>query len=77
MLALMLLHESRRPARTSPEGDVILLEDQDRSLWNREQITEGIALLRAALLSGRLDQYTLQAAIAAVHAAAPNFAAID
>jgi RNA polymerase sigma-70 factor (ECF subfamily) len=77
LLALMLLHESRRPARTSPTGDVILLEDQDRSLWNREQITEGIALLRAALLSGRLDQYTLQAAIAAVHAVAPNFAATD
>jgi RNA polymerase sigma-70 factor (ECF subfamily) len=77
LLALMLLHESRRPARTSAEGDVILLEDQDRSLWNREQITEGVALLRAALLSGRLDQYTLQAAIAAVHAVAPNFAATD
>ena len=77
LLALMLLHESRRPARTSPEGDVILLEDQDRLLWNREQIAEGIALLRAALLSGRLDQYTLQAAIAAVHATAPNFAATD
>jgi RNA polymerase sigma-70 factor (ECF subfamily) len=77
LLALMLLHESRRPARTSPEGDVILLEDQDRSLWNRAQITEGMALLRAALLSGRLGQYTLQAAIAAVHAAAPGFAATD
>jgi RNA polymerase sigma-70 factor (ECF subfamily) len=77
LLALMLLHESRRAARTSPTGDVILLEDQDRSLWNREQIIEGMALLRAALLSRRLDQYTLQAAIAAVHAAAPSFAATD
>jgi RNA polymerase sigma-70 factor (ECF subfamily) len=77
LLALMLLHESRRTARTSPEGDLILLEDQDRSLWNREQITEGIALVRGALMSGRLDQYTLQATIAAVHAVSPNFAATD
>ena len=77
LLALMLLHESRRAARASPEGDLILLEDQDRRLWNREQITEGIALVRGALLSGRLGQYTLQAAIAAVHAAAPNFADTD
>src|SRR5574342_363684 len=73
----MLLHESRRAARASPEGDLILLEDQDRSLWNREQITEGIALMRGALVSGRFGVYTLQAAIAAVHAAAPNFAATD
>ncbi len=77
LLALMLLHESRRAARASPEGDLILLEDQDRSLWNREQITEGIALMRGALVSGRFGMYTLQAAIAAVHAAAPNFAATD
>ncbi len=77
LLALMLLHESRRAARTSPEGDLILLEDQDRSLWNREQITEGIALVRGALLSGRFGQYTLQATIAAVHAAAPTVAATD
>ncbi len=77
LLALMLLHESRRAARTSREGDLIPLEDQDRSLWNREQIAEGIALVRAALMSGRLDQYTLQAAIAAVHAVAPSFAATD
>jgi RNA polymerase sigma-70 factor, ECF subfamily len=77
LLALMLLHESRRAARASPEGDLILLEDQDRSLWNREQIMEGGALVRAALMSGRLDQYTLQAAIAAVHAVAPSFAATD
>jgi len=77
LLALMLLHESRRAARASPEGDLILLEDQDRSLWNREQITEGIALVRGALLSGRYGLYTLQAAIAAVHAAAPTVAATD
>ena len=77
LLALMLLHESRRAARTSPEGDLILLEDQDRSLWNREQITEGIALVRGALSSGRFGQYTLQATIAAVHAAAPTVAATD
>ncbi len=77
LLALMLLHESRRAARTSPEGDLILLEDQDRSLWNREQITEGIALVRGALSSGRYGQYTLQATIAAVHSAAPNFATTD
>ncbi|CAG0935823.1 hypothetical protein TFLX_04673 [Thermoflexales bacterium] len=77
LLALMSLHESRRAARVSPQGDLILLEDQDRSLWNREQITEGIALVRAALMSGRRNQYTLQATIAAVHAVAPNFAATD
>ena len=77
LLALMLLHESRRAARTSPEGDLILLEDQNRSLWNREQSTEGIAFVRGALLSGRFGQYTLQATIAAVHSVAPNFAATD
>jgi len=77
LLALMLLHESRRAARASSEGDLILLEEQDRSLWNREQITEGIALVRGALLSGRYGSYTLQATIAAVHAVAPNFAATD
>jgi RNA polymerase sigma-70 factor (ECF subfamily) len=77
LLALMLLHESRRAARASSEGDLILLEDQDRSLWNREQITEGIALVRGALLSGRYGSYTLQATIAAVYAVAPDFAATD
>jgi RNA polymerase sigma-70 factor (ECF subfamily) len=77
LLALMLLHESRREARASPKGDLILLEDQDRLLWNRDQITEGIALVRGALASGRFGQYTLQATIAAVHAVAPNFAATD
>jgi RNA polymerase sigma-70 factor (ECF subfamily) len=77
LLALMLLHESRRAARTSPEGELVLLEDQDRSLWNREQITEGVALLRGALISGRAGPYTLQAVIAAVYSVAPNFAATD
>ncbi|MCL5995144.1 MAG: RNA polymerase sigma factor [Chloroflexi bacterium] len=77
LLALMLLHESRRATRTSPEGDLILLEDQDRSRWNREQIAEGTALVERALSSGRFGPYTLQAAVAAVHAAAPNVAATD
>jgi len=77
LLALMLLHESRRVARTSPEGDLILLEDQDRSLWNRDQIAEGMALVEQALPSRRFGAYTLQAAIAAVHAEAPDAAATD
>ena len=70
----MLLHESRRAARTSPAGELILLENQDRALWNKEQIAEGVALLENALRSqqksGRFGAYTLQAAIAAVHAEA-------
>ena len=77
LLALMLLQESRRAARTSPTGELILLEDQDRSLWNREQIAEGMALVERALSSRRFGPYTLQAAIAAVHAEAPNAAATD
>jgi RNA polymerase sigma-70 factor, ECF subfamily len=77
LLALMLLHESRRPARTSPTGELILLDDQDRSLWNREQIAEGTALVERALGSRRIGPYTLQAAIAAVHAEAPAAAATD
>jgi RNA polymerase sigma-70 factor, ECF subfamily len=77
LLALMLLHESRRAARTSPDGELILLEDQNRSLWNREQISEGAALLQQALFSRRFGPYTLQAAIAAVHAEAPSAAATD
>jgi RNA polymerase sigma-70 factor, ECF subfamily len=77
LLALMLLHESRRPARATPEGDVVLLEDQDRSLWNREQIAEGSALVERALRARRFGPYTLQAAIAAVHAEAPSAAATD
>ena len=72
LLALMLLHESRRIARTSPAGELILLEDQDRSVWNREQIAEGVALTERALSSRRFGPYTLQAAIAAVHAEAPD-----
>jgi RNA polymerase sigma-70 factor (ECF subfamily) len=77
LLALMLLHESRRPARTSPSGELVLLEHQDRSLWNREQIAEGKALVERALSSGRFGPYTLQAAISAVHAEAPSTAATD
>lgn len=77
LLALMLLHESRRVARSSPTGELILLEDQDRSLWNREQIAEGVALVKRALLSRSFAPYTLQAAIAAVHAEAPSMAATD
>jgi len=77
LLALMLLHESRRAARTSPEGDLILLEEQDRARWNRAQIAEGVALVERALLSRRFGPYTLQAAIAAVHAEAPDPTATD
>jgi RNA polymerase sigma-70 factor (ECF subfamily) len=72
LLALMLLHESRRAARTSPTGELILLNDQDRSLWNRDQIREGSALVEAALSSRRIGPYAIQAAIAAVHAEAPR-----
>jgi RNA polymerase sigma-70 factor (ECF subfamily) len=77
LLSLMLLQESRRAARTSPAGELILLEHQDRSLWNREQIAEGVALLEKALQSRRFGSYTLQAAIAAVHAQAESTAATD
>jgi RNA polymerase sigma-70 factor (ECF subfamily) len=77
LLALMLLHEARRAARTSTDGELILLEDQDRSRWNRAQIAEGIALVEQALTSRRFGPYTLQAAIAAVHAEAPTAAATD
>jgi RNA polymerase sigma-70 factor (ECF subfamily) len=81
LLSLMLLQESRRAARTSPAGELILLEKQDRSLWNREQIAEGVALLEKALglakKSRRFGPYTLQAAIAAVHAEAESAAATD
>lgn len=77
LLALMLLHESRRDARASPTGDLILLENQDRARWNREQIAEGAALVERALMSRRFGPYTLQAAIAAVHAEASNSAATD
>jgi RNA polymerase sigma-70 factor (ECF subfamily) len=77
LLALMLLQESRRAARASPTGDLILLDKQDRSLWNREQIAEGLALVQRALASRRFGPYTLQAAIAAVHANAPDATATD
>jgi RNA polymerase sigma-70 factor, ECF subfamily len=72
LLALMLLHESRRAARTSASGDLVLLEQQDRSLWNQDLIREGIALVERTLSSKRIGPYTLQAAIAAVHAEAPS-----
>ncbi len=77
LLALMLLHDSRRAARTSPTGDLILLEDQDRALWNRDQITEGVSLVARALSSGQVGPYTIQAAIAAAHAQAPSSATTD
>jgi RNA polymerase sigma-70 factor (ECF subfamily) len=77
LLALMLLHESRRAARTSPTGELILLSDQDRSLWNRDQIAEGSRLVEAALASRRFGPYALQAAIAAVHAEAASADATD
>jgi len=77
LLALMLLQESRRAARTSPDGELILLENQDRALWNREQIGEGLAFVEKALTSRRFGSYTLQAAIAAVHAEAESAAETD
>ena len=77
LLALMLLHDARRAARASRDGDVLLLDEQDRSLWNRDQITEGSRLVEQALSSRRFGPYTLQAAIAAVHAESPNAAATD
>lgn len=77
LLALMLLQESRRAARATPAGELILLEDQDRALWNREQIAEGVALVERALISRRFGPYTLQAAIAAVHSEASSTASTD
>jgi len=77
LLGLMLLQESRRAARCTLEGEMILIDDQDRSLWNRDQITEGIALTENALRSRRFGAYTLQAAIAAVHAESASPAATD
>jgi RNA polymerase sigma-70 factor (ECF subfamily) len=77
LLALMLLHKSRRRARTSATGDLVLLEDQDRSLWDRSQMAEGKELVERALASRRLGPYTVQAAIAPVHAAAPDPASTD
>ena len=77
LLALMLLQESRRAARASPSGEIILLDDQDRSLWDRELISEGTQLVERVLSSRRAGPYSIQAAIAAVHAEAPNAAATD
>jgi RNA polymerase sigma-70 factor (ECF subfamily) len=77
LLALMLLHDSRRRTRASSSGELVLLDEQDRSAWNREQIAEGVALVERALGSRRFGPYTLQAAIAAVHAEAPTAAATD
>jgi RNA polymerase sigma-70 factor (ECF subfamily) len=77
LLALMLLHESRRAARTSPSGELILLDDQDRTRWNRDQIAEGSALVERSLGMRRLGPYAIQAAIAAVHAGAPTAAVTD
>jgi RNA polymerase sigma-70 factor, ECF subfamily len=73
----MLLQDSRRAARTSKSGELLLLDDQDRSLWDREQIAEGTRLVERALSSRRFGPYMIQAAIAAVHADAPNAAATD
>ncbi|UVE17683.1 RNA polymerase sigma factor [Pseudomonas sp. LS44] len=77
LLALMLLHEARRPARLSVNGEPVLLEEQDRGLWDRQLIAEGDDLVLAALRSRRFGPYSLQAAIAAVHAEAPSVAATD
>jgi len=77
LLALMLLHEARRAARSGPAGEMILLEDQDRSLWNRAQIEEGVELVERAIQSRRFGPYTLQAAIAAVHADARDARSTD
>jgi RNA polymerase sigma-70 factor, ECF subfamily len=77
LLALMLLHESRRAARSSTSGELILLDHQDRSLWDRNQIAEGARLVERALASRRIGPYAIQAAIAAVHAEAPSAAATD
>ena len=77
LLALMLLHESRRAARASPDGEIVLLGEQDRSLWDRSMIAEGVTLLERAITSRRFGGFTLQAAIAAVHADARSAADTD
>src|SRR3954469_14810301 len=77
LLALMLLHESRRAARTSPEGEIVLLENQNRQSWDRKLIAEGVALVERALSSRRFGPYSLQAAISAVHAEAAEASATD
>ena len=77
LLALMLLHDARRPSRFDADGDVVTLEDQDRSLWNKDYVSEGTAILERALRRGRAGPFQIQAAIAACHATAPTFAATD
>jgi RNA polymerase sigma-70 factor (ECF subfamily) len=77
LLALMLLHDSRRNARTSPSGELVLLDEQDRSLWDREQIAEGARLVERALSTRRFGPYAIQAAIAAVHANARTSSETD
>ncbi len=77
LLALMLLHESRRAARMSADGNLVLLEQQDRALWDRAQIAEGVQLVERALRSRRVGPYVLQAAIGALHAEAPSAAGTD
>jgi len=77
LLALMLLHESRRAARTSAQGDLILLEDQDRALWDKALIAEGVALMQRAWATDQVGLYAVQAAISAAHASAPSLAATD
>jgi RNA polymerase sigma-70 factor (ECF subfamily) len=77
LLALMLLHDARRETRTTPEGELVLLDDQDRSRWNRAQIEEGLTLAAAAIAAQPAGPYALQAAIAAEHARAPRFDATD
>jgi len=77
LLALMLLHDARRSARSSNDGELLLLEEQDRSLWNRTQIDEGRRLVEQALMAQPVGRYVLQAAIAAVHADSPDAAATD
>ncbi len=77
LVGLMLLHDSRRAARASPAGDLVLLEDQNRALWNREYIKQGTALVQRALAAGAVGPYTIQAAITAVHANAAATEATD
>src|SRR5690606_16791155 len=77
LLALMLLHESRRAARVNADGDIVLLEDQDRSLWDQAMIREGNELVERALSTGRFGAYTIQAAISAVHATAATASETD
>ena len=77
LLALMLIQESRRAARSSAGGDLVTLEEQDRGQWNRTLIDEGVVLVERALASRRFGPYTVQAAIAAVHAEAPDAASTD